>query len=176
MPGELLAHWVVIDRSSLFWKRWCFGALVFRLRGHTELTDWRLQVAWYGNSLVWRHRRVGGCMHAARYWSSKNEAQGVDAVKWMRMKLYGFGVWWNGQRTRAAADAEPAGKVGETGVLVFCFAINAHKRPPTSSRITHLADHGGSGAQPGSLDALVGPLASEAGEELQTVDGFPSFG
>lgn len=82
MPGELLPHWVVIDRASLFWQRWGFGALVLRLKGNAELTDWRLGVVWYGNRLVWRRASVGGRMHAVWYWSRENEAWWVDAVGW----------------------------------------------------------------------------------------------
>lgn len=41
--------------------------------------------------------------------------------------------------------------------------------------VTHLAHHGGSGAQSGRLDALVGPLPSEADEEPRAVDGFAGF-
>lgn len=84
MPGELLPHWVVIDRASLFWQGWGFSVLVLRLKGHTVLTDWRLWVVWYGNRLVWRRASVGGRMHAARYWSRQNEARRVDVVKWLK--------------------------------------------------------------------------------------------
>jgi len=64
MPAELLPHWVVIDRASLFWRRWGFGALAIRLKGHSEPTDWRLGVVWYGNRPVWRRTSAGGRMHA----------------------------------------------------------------------------------------------------------------
>lgn len=84
----------------------------------------------------------------------------------------------NGQRAVAAAGAERAVKVGETCMFCFfCFFFAKHSRRRAANFVTvpHLAHHGGFSAQSGSLDALVGPLSPEASEELQTVDGFPSF-
>lgn len=89
----------------------------------------------------------------------------------------------NGQCTTAAADAERAERVGETCML-FVFAkhcdkalasVDCRRRATNFVTVPHLAHHGGFCTQSGSLDALVGPLSPEASEELQSVDGFPSF-
>lgn len=54
-------------------------------------------------------------------------------------------------------------------------SADCRRRATNFVPVPHLAHHGGFCTQSGSLDALVGPLSPEASEELQSVDGFPSF-